>query len=328
MTDKRSYALLEKNYGRQTWTNRRSLPDHTGSKTVNKIVIHDPEAHLDLKAGRDRTAEDMVRYARSLTRPEAKRDASWHVSSDTSSIWSLLPDHIRAWQVHHYSESSLGIEMGAGEKDWILWPNWRVNSTLENGARVCAYWCLKHQIPPVILTRAQVDAGQAGMTYHGYVDPHRRTDPGVKVTKDPETGKLIYQVTTFPEAEFLDRVHKNLEDQKRKGLYWPEAWVPQPVFDRPAKALRQHGKPVATALAGVAAGMQEAKRPKTAGAHSPKLPSAERTLAWALGRITYSTWPKGVIKQVQNLVGVTEDGIVGPETRKAVRAWVHKTLHG
>ena len=221
--DGRTYALLEKNYGHLTWTKHRRLPDRTGSKRVNKIVLHDPEAHLDLRAGGDRTAEDVVSYARSLTK-RGGRDASWHVSTDSDSIISLLPDSYRAWQVHRFSESSLGIEMGSLESDWTKLTGWRVNAILENAARVCGYWCQKHDIPPVILTLERVMAGQAGMSYHGYLDPKRRTDPGVRVSGHGEFPR--YQVTTFPETEFLRRVNLQIEWQQRVGLTWPKAWVP------------------------------------------------------------------------------------------------------
>ena len=155
------------------WNVTRKLPDVTGSKTVNKVVLHTSEQKPDFNPP-DHGAEWLAQYAASTT-----RNASWHANCDADSTIYLLPPSYRAWHVHRYSWSSLGVEMATKAHLWDSLPDEWVDGCLTQTARLVALWCREFDIPPVLINRKQVDAGEAGITYHGWLDPARRSDPGV-----------------------------------------------------------------------------------------------------------------------------------------------------
>ena len=296
MSKKTGFYLLDNNFGHPTWNSHRQLPDRTRSHTVNKIVLHDPEAPPGIKEA-DLTAERVAKYAASLTRPDAKRRASYHVGSDSDSIIRLLPDEYRAWHVHRYSQSALGIEMGYRKTDWRTQPKYRVSRVLENAARVCAYWAVRHAIPVRILTKEDVDNGDgvAGFSYHGYLDPARRTDPGVRVRKTEEG--LKFSVVEFPATEFFERVERQVAWQRKGGPRWPQAYTSakQKAERKPAPVVKGAELKPATPET-VLADILEAKDG-----------------SWREDRQT--------VRGVQRLVGADADGIWGPKTEAAAAAW-------
>ena len=123
-------------------------------------------------------AENVAKYGASTTR------ASWHVSSDSDSIISMLPDSFTAWHVRGYSSESLGVEICMKAKDWSKASEEWVEGTLTNLVEVVDDWCMRHDIPRVLLTKEQVDAGHSGITYHRFLDPSRRSDPGLDFPED------------------------------------------------------------------------------------------------------------------------------------------------
>lgn len=139
---------------------------------IHLVVIHTAENLPDFNPP-DTGAESVARYASTTT-----RDVSWHSTADSDSIIPMLPDTHTAWHVKGYNRCSLGIELATQAHRWVETPlAWRLQ-ILDNCATVVGEWCRTHDIPPVFLTKAQVDQGGRGITYHSELDPARRSDPG------------------------------------------------------------------------------------------------------------------------------------------------------
>ena len=312
MKDTRRFYLEDNFHGRYTWTPDRRLPDRTGNTSVGIIVLHTPEAVPDLKPP-DSTAEKVARYGASLTKHDAPRSASWHASVDSDSIIWMLPDEARAWHVHRYSESALGIELGSRAKDWARpeVPDWWKNSTLENAARVCAFWSVKFDIPPVLLTKANLDRRDKtrGYIYHGVADPKRRSDPGVRPL-------------TFPQDEFFARLAKNIADQRKRGIYVPKAWIPGQSPKAPKARLTPRAP---TRPEGDLA--EPVKKPLTGAEALDAIGEGQlaiQAMADILGGWTANKNARNPqnTRAVQRLVGAKVDGVYGPETREKAMAWV------
>lgn len=141
------------------------------TQAIRLIVMHVPVALQGL-VGEDRTAEAVASYFANTDRP-----ASAHVNIDRDSVVPLLPDDHVAFHVRNYNSPSLGIECGWDYDDWGKHPE----ADLQVIQRVAA-WCAprmeKYGIPPILLTKGQVDQGYQGFTAHSYLDPTRRKDPG------------------------------------------------------------------------------------------------------------------------------------------------------
>jgi hypothetical protein len=77
-----------------------------------------------------------------------------------------------------------------------------VEATLRNAAKATAPIVAKYGIPLKLLTRAQVDAGGTGFTYHMWLDPTRRSDPG----------------RDFPYARFFELVRAELDGTQEDDM--------------------------------------------------------------------------------------------------------------
>lgn len=140
---------------------------------IRLIVLHITAGLEHVKAGADPSAEATANYAATTS-----RHVSWHVGVDADSIIELLPDWCTAWHVRGYNSPSLGLEMSKAHTVWQGMPRWWVEATLTNAATVCRWWVDRHRIPLRLLSRRDVDAGDAGFVYHSTLDPERRSDPG------------------------------------------------------------------------------------------------------------------------------------------------------
>lgn len=160
--------------GRRFWGYPSRLPSK--GRVPRVIVLHTAENVPDVH-GNDRTAEALAAYGAGTP-----RQASWHVCVDADSIVECLPDDATAFHVVGYNTISLGVEICTQARRWGQ--NKRHDTKLlRNAAKVVARWSVRHDIPIPktnggILTKAEVDAGKAGITKHALLDPSRRSDPG------------------------------------------------------------------------------------------------------------------------------------------------------
>lgn len=155
---------------------------------VRFIGVHTAENLPDL-APPDLGAESVARYFATTDRP-----ASAHENVDTDSHVTCLPDDATAFAARGYNSPGWHLEICTQAHRWAtLPPSWR-DQILERAAARCAIRAAKYSIPPVLLTRSQVDAGARGFVGHDRLDPSRRTDPGA----------------AFPWTDFLGRVRARL----------------------------------------------------------------------------------------------------------------------
>ena len=279
LRDTRDFYLPKHREGARSWSSHRSLPSRkTGAKKVNLVVLHTSEQKPDFHPP-DHGAEWLAEYAASTT-----RQASWHVNTDADSIIWLLPDEDRAWHVKRYSQASVGVEMATKAELWDTLPAWWVDGCLRNTAMVVAWWCVKFGIPPELITRKQVDAGQAGITYHGWLDPSRRSDPGVH--------------GEFPQKRFFD-------DFLPESMRWQRA---NPGV--PPTALRctpeKDPQPAVSAA------------PQTDGGGY----TADRVLEYmwsSTGRKIPPEESRGSVERLQRWLGVPVSGELDDRTRQAMR---------
>jgi hypothetical protein len=160
------YFLLDHRKGERTWYPSRIKP-------LRVIVVHVTAGLQDMDAP-DASAEKTAQYAATTT-----RKVSWHSGSDSDSFLRLLPATYTAFHVQGYNSSTYGHEISKATTRWAGMPPVWVERTLANAAACLRPVAAQHRIPPRVLSRAQVDAGQYGFIGHAPLDPTRRTDPGV-----------------------------------------------------------------------------------------------------------------------------------------------------
>lgn len=160
------YALLS-NPNTNFYTKRNNA--------VRLIILHVTAGLEDLDmVGADHSAEGTNSYGATTSRA-----ASWHSCIDSDSIAPALPDEYTAFHCVNYNSPSLGLEISNKDARWDNKPEPWTAATLLNAARVCLDWERKYSIPRVLRSKAEVDAGARGYSYHMFLDPDRRRDPGV-----------------------------------------------------------------------------------------------------------------------------------------------------
>ena len=160
---------LTANPNRHYYASRRS--------PILGIVLH-VTAGLEDFTPPDNGAEATMKYGQTTSRA-----ASWHGIVDSDSIIDALPDSYTAFHVIGYNSSTLGLEIANRNAVWKGKPAWWVQATLRNAATWSAARVSKYGLPIKLSTKAQVDAAiragrPFGFTYHRYLDPARRIDPG------------------------------------------------------------------------------------------------------------------------------------------------------
>lgn len=158
-------------------TNPRHHYYTTRNGSILGIVLH-VTAGLEDFTPPDSGAEATVKYGQSTTRP-----ASWHGIVDSDSIIESLPDSYTAFHVIGYNSRTLGLEIANRDAKWVGKPEPWVGNTLANAAAWCRPRVEKYGLPIRLASKAEVDRAIAanqpfGFTYHRYLDPKRRIDPG------------------------------------------------------------------------------------------------------------------------------------------------------
>lgn len=165
------YLLDHPNPNGPNFYDNRRVCQH-GLQGPHVIVIHTAENLPDFTPP-DTGGESIAAYAKNTARA-----VSWHSTVDSDSIIPMLPDTYTGWHVRGYNRCALGLELATQAHKWVGSPyEWRVK-ILTNAAKVCAEWSERWNIPLDVITKAQVDAGQKGVTTHSRLDPTRRSDPG------------------------------------------------------------------------------------------------------------------------------------------------------
>lgn len=198
-------------------------------KPCRVIVIHITASLEDIDMrGSDVSAEQTARYAATTA-----RQVSWHAGADSDSHLYLLPASYTAWHASAYNSLSWGLEISKRDTTWADEPKAWVEATLRNAADACRPVAEKYGIPYRLLTKAQVDAGMSGFTYHMWLDPGRRSDPGKDfpinrffelLEDDMPTAKEIAVATV---DEFLDRDIFKLPFDNPKNQHLRFKWFMQ-----------------------------------------------------------------------------------------------------
>lgn len=165
------------------------------NKPVLGIVLHVTAGLQDLgMVGNDPSAEGTIKFGQNTT-----GDASWHAIADTDTAKTCLPSTYTAWQVKGYNSPTVGIEISNLDAKWDNKPAKWVEATLRNAAQLAAMYVKKYDLPLTLSKKAAVDtalsAGKKfGFSYHMWLNPATRSDPGV----------------TFPWSQFIGYVKEYL----------------------------------------------------------------------------------------------------------------------
>lgn len=268
-------------------------------KPVDLIGLHVTAGLQDLDMeGSDQSAEGTNRYGATTS-----RQASWHKCVDSDSIADALPDEYTAWHIIGYNSNSLGLEISNRDARWDNKPEKWIEATLRNAAKVCHAWEQKFNVPRRILTKAQVDAGERGYTYHRFLDPSRRTDPGF----------------TFPWDLFVQ-----LLQQLDKGEDKPPTKAPTQKDDHDLGKLKVDGDFGDLTVARLQESLNRTIKAglKLDGDFGPNTKKAlqRRLKVDDDGKIGPQT-----IKALQRRVGTSADGDWGPKTTAALQRLLNKT---
>lgn len=177
--------------GGRPWYPSRTIPIQIG-------VIHTAESLPDF-VGEDTGAEAVSKYGASTER------ASWHDTIDSDSRIENLPHEYTAFHVAGYNSKAVGLEIATQAAKWIDTPTgWRY-STLDRTAAWVAEVHKRHNIPIILLDKAQVDSGLKGFVGHGSLDPTRRSDPGKSFPWGYVLDKAKLIAGATPKAQTSDR---------------------------------------------------------------------------------------------------------------------------
>lgn len=248
------------------------------TKSIQFIGLHVTAGLQDLDLlGIDHSAASTNQYGATTA-----TQASWHCCVDSDSIEPALPDEAVAWHIRNYNSNSLGLEICNADARWDNKPDEWIEATLRNAAKVCAAWEKKYTIPRRLLSKAQIDQGLKGYSYHMFLDPSRRHDPGA----------------TFPVQRFFDLI----------GEVSGEVSVnPKPT---PPPAPKPSVKPNCTAL-------QTALH-----ISADNLWGSDTDKAFnAVIQASDNNFPYGVA-YAQRVVGTKDDGQWGPNSKTALKATV------
>ena len=150
----------------------------TMSVEPHSIVAHTTESLADLD-GPDSGAENVANWF--ATNNVA---ASYHTLVDSDSTVDCLPAGLcelgpyTAFHAAGYNSGFLGLSFAMRADSWPAVPEWWAAKILTRGADVAAAWCKRWDIPVVARSKAEIDAGERGITGHGILDPDYRSDPG------------------------------------------------------------------------------------------------------------------------------------------------------
>lgn len=111
------------------------------------------------------------------------KEVSYNAIADTDDVILCVPDWYTAWHIYGYNSPTVGIEICKLDIDWSKMSKAWVEATLYNAARWCAAIVDKHDLPIALANKASVDSAKSrvqkfGFTYHQWLNPTTRSDPG------------------------------------------------------------------------------------------------------------------------------------------------------
>lgn len=166
------------------------------------ITVHTTESFADLIAP-DTGAEAVANYFATTATA-----ASYHTLVDSDSVVDCLPagldgtvPHV-AFHCYQRNTANLGVSFALRATEWAEVGEQWSSAALERGADVVAAWCRRWDIPARRITRDEADAGMAGISGHGILQPEDRTDPGAST---------VFEPSLFPWVRFLDMVNDRLD---------------------------------------------------------------------------------------------------------------------
>ena len=241
--------------GRATAENYKLIPSGRFYKTrydkVRGIVLHITAGLQDLgMKGDDPSAEGTNAW-----QLRAKPEASWNAISDSDSCILCLPDWYTAWHCFGYNSKTVGLEISKLDTDWTDVPDEWIDATLRNAAKWCAAIVKKHNLPLTLSTKAEVDRAIArgekfGFTYHGWLNPETRTDPGLYRGKDTFPIELLFRLIRIELGEEDDMTPEEVAKEVRKVLREEREGIAKEVWgyplDYPKQMLPEGSDPKST----------------------------------------------------------------------------------
>lgn len=168
------YYLLDNPPKRSQFVTKRR------AKETGCIVIHTPEGGVDLEPP-DTKAEDVARFIANRT----DNAGSYHRICDSDSVVAVIPWSYEAAQDGTGSNRwAVGVAVACNANQWPTLPGWWIDAAIAQTALACTDYALDlHKrtgivIPAKRISKAQSDAGRPGFIGHGDRDPGRRSDPG------------------------------------------------------------------------------------------------------------------------------------------------------
>lgn len=262
---------------------------------VRLVVIHDMEAPESAS-----TAENIAHYFATTT-----TQASAHDCIDNDSVVPCVRDSDEAWAAPGANRDGIQLELaGYAAQNLDEWLDAYGRQLLDNAAQRTAQRCKTHNIPVRRLSVAQVKDGTSkGLC--GHVDVTRAFPELGTGHTDPGPG--------FPWSYFLALVRQYVSDAPK-----PPAPKPTPlVVDGDLGTLT-----VRRLQSFLNAG----------GWAKPKLvvdgdlgPSTWKAVQVWLGVAPADGTPEpATTRELQTMVGVTRDGILGPNTIKALQRYLNE----
>ncbi len=176
------------------------------------ITVHTTESFADLIAP-DTGAEAVANYFATTATP-----ASYHTIVDSDSTVDCLPAGLDGTTPHtafhcwNRNTGNLGISFAMRATEWqTVTEEWKT-SALNRAADTVAAWCRRWDIPARKITLAEADAGMAGISGHGILQPEDRTDPGAAT---------VFAPSLFPWDRFLGMVNERLDGGEDKDKDMP-----------------------------------------------------------------------------------------------------------
>jgi hypothetical protein len=267
-------------------TTRRARP--TGC-----IVVHTAETTADFTPP-DSAAENVARFIRTRTTA-----GSYHDLADSDTVIHLVPYEYEAYGDGTGSNRFATHVSGAVQAGkWATYSKAYADAVVRNMALAAsrqAKWVKAKygiNVPAVRITKAQSDAGMAGFIAHGTRDPATRSDPG-----------FGFNWTLFL-AEYA----------RLMVLPTPTPAAPKPPSTVPAGANRALTAQIQRWLEIEDDGLWGAGT----DARAYNMRAAART------RLGYPglTPTSHNIRLVQSIIDTTVDGIWGPNSQRALLAWI------
>jgi murein L,D-transpeptidase YcbB/YkuD len=269
------------------------------------LAVNHITAGLDDFDGKDSSAEATLSYSSATATV-----ASYHGIVDSDSILDALPDTYTAFAQgvigHSFNSPSLALEVGKRSTDWRKAPVVWKQATLANMAKWWAPRVKRYNLPIYYeLNRDVIDQkiaarAKVGFTDHYILSPGTRSDPG-----------LYGGVNTFPRADFLQAVRDAV-----KALDTAPPSPPPVVVDAPNVPSTQKTKTVQLLLRLPADGYW--------GTNTETRAALMRSAAWKYAADPARPVYVPSVNNVQSILGVAVDGIMGPISVEMLHSWVKR----